>query len=471
MGGIIILEFIAMCLKSVPRSGRVWLMVMLTTVAGSALGQPDLTPLFSPSTPAEIAAVEADWSARSTQGTNFTVERTALVNGFTMARVSFQFDGLTQYGFLRYPRDHDPTGDFPVMVLHHGGDSGLYYGWVGDFDQDWPGGCVADSFFVLAPTYRSEACNGSSVLGIKLSEGAPSLWDRDCDDAMAMLRAFLNTEPTADTGRIFSVGRSRGALVAYQQALRDPLIQRSVILFGASDFRHPDILADCQVEVDGGPVATNGLSSRVMTHILQPWLDGTLTLTEARLQMCRWSILQHLRADVPLQLHHGLLDPEIPIQHAEWVEAEMAALGASQPAFEFFPYPQAAHGTDGMTELGLRVEPYICDNAGEVSAVDTPPLRPELRAWPNPFQGQVDIRLSGSDADKTRGLAPILEILDVRGRVVRSLSMEAGLARWDGRTAAGRIVPAGVYLARTRLSGRPVEGSGAPPLLKLLVLH
>ena len=445
-----------------------WLLV----TGGAARSQTDLAPLFDPATPAEINTVQADWATRSHNGTEFTINTTATYAGFTLSRVSFMYDGLKQYGFLRYPRDYDPAGDFPVMVIHHGGETGIYYTWVTGFDADWPGTCVADSFFVLAPSYRGEACNGSSLLGIKVSEGSPSLWDRDCDDGMAMVRAFLDVTPQADPGRVFSLGRSRGSIVAYHQAVRDPLVQRSVILFAASDYRHDTILEDCQIEADGGPVATNTLSRKVMAHMVWPWLDGEQTLGEVRERLCAWSIIHHLSGDLSMQLHHGELDMDIPIQHSEWTETAMLAQGAGAPDFELFRYPLASHGTSGMLELGQRVEAYVCGFPGRVSAADTPSLAPELRAWPNPFQGRVDLRLSGDAALKAGAEPQEIEILDLRGRVVRTLALTAGLARWDSRDAAGRTVGAGVYLARTKNPGQSA-GAFLPPegYLKLVVLH
>ena len=68
-----------------------------------------------------------------------------------------------------------------------------------------------------------------------------------------------------------------------------------------------------------------------------------------------------------------------------------------------------------------------------------------LLASPNPFRDVTWIRHDGS------GSGPIgLAVFDVRGRVVRELTGDGGshAIPWDGRNAAGRTVPPGVYFIR-----------------------
>lgn len=66
-------------------------------------------------------------------------------------------------------------------------------------------------------------------------------------------------------------------------------------------------------------------------------------------------------------------------------------------------------------------------------------------AWPNPTTGSVRVRLApGLVTDAT---ATPVRIVDVAGRTIRSLVTDrSGELRWDGRDAAGREVPAGVYV-------------------------
>lgn len=73
-----------------------------------------------------------------------------------------------------------------------------------------------------------------------------------------------------------------------------------------------------------------------------------------------------------------------------------------------------------------------------------------LAATPNPTSGPVTLRFSVPVECAVR-----LEIVDVTGRRVARLvdhPLAAGthVARWDGRDDGGRVLPAGVYLARLR---------------------
>ena len=73
---------------------------------------------------------------------------------------------------------------------------------------------------------------------------------------------------------------------------------------------------------------------------------------------------------------------------------------------------------------------------------------------PNPSRGTTRFSVSLSVADHIQ-----LEIVDVTGRRVRSLADGPATAgrheyTWDGRTASGHAVPAGIYFARLRTAGR-----------------
>ena len=439
------------------------LLSVLLVAAVSAPAQTDLGPLFAEPSPAEIATVQADWTSRPTEASGFALETNAVVDGYAVSRASFVHDGLTQYGLVRFPRDHTPGGSYPVMVMHHGGIEGFFYLSYISFDEGFPSGCVGDSAFVLVPTYRGEGFAGGDVLGNRFSEGEVSLWDRDCDDAMAMLTAFLDATPEADPERITSLGRSRGAGVAYHMALRDGRVRRSVIMFGASDFRQPDIQADCDAEVNHGFPATNTLSRKVMDDIVSPWLAGEMTLAEARLLLIGWSSYYHLEEPLSLQVHHGEQDENIPIAHAELVDSVLTGLGAGPPEYDFYRYPLAGHGVSGMTDYEERVEDYLCHLPPEPTTdVPSAVTGYSLEVWPNPFAAEVTLQWEKAAAD-TGAEAGTVRILDLRGRVVRRLAPEdpQGLYHWDGRDSRGREAPAGLYFAVGGAEKSPDRKAGA----------
>jgi hypothetical protein len=91
-------------------------------------------------------------------------------------------------------------------------------------------------------------------------------------------------------------------------------------------------------------------------------------------------------------------------------------------------------------------------DAGEVLGVDGQGLIPEVYAlhpnYPNPFNPATTIRYDLPAAADVR-----LVVYDMLGREVVRLTqgrMEAGYHQlvWNGRTASGRDVPSGIYIAR-----------------------
>jgi hypothetical protein len=74
-----------------------------------------------------------------------------------------------------------------------------------------------------------------------------------------------------------------------------------------------------------------------------------------------------------------------------------------------------------------------------------------LRARPSVTRSGTELVL-GAPASRRQAI----ELFDVTGRLLRRLDVAAGASgvSWDGRTAAGLPVPAGVYFARAAGAGR-----------------
>ncbi len=424
----------------------VFLMCLSLQFTNDVLGE-DLTLLFAGPTEGEITAVEQEWADRSVVGTDFLIERTAEENGFTIARVSFRYEGLKQYALLRYPRNYLPQGTYPLLMVHHGSTYGFYYTFGFTFDDEYPTGCLADECFVLIPTYRGEGFAAGEVLGNAISQGEKSVWDKDCDDAMALLTAALVGLPQVDPTRLLSWGRSRGGGVAYKMAIRDPRLYRSAVFFGPTDFFQENIRQDIQATMDGGPVPTNTLSIKVWDFIVSPWLAGEFTLAEARFLLIAWSSIYFVNPTASLQIHHGQDDENIPVVHAENFAAIMMDLGATAPEFELFTYPGGTHDTGSLYGNEEITEEYLC-LPDEVAQVPVRVLGPALEAWPNPFAKTVLIQAS-DPAKGSTGDNSWVQIFDVRGRLIGSIALPAGEAvQWDGTDLLGRRVGAGLYFMK-----------------------
>jgi hypothetical protein len=101
--------------------------------------------------------------------------------------------------------------------------------------------------------------------------------------------------------------------------------------------------------------------------------------------------------------------------------------------------------------------------AGNLSAVDDLPARGAAieSTYPNPFNPFIRVHYAVSPEDD--GAIVALDILDVRGRLVRSLESEPRAAGrheavWDGADADGRRMPSGAYFVRLRCrSGQQIR--------------
>jgi hypothetical protein len=88
------------------------------------------------------------------------------------------------------------------------------------------------------------------------------------------------------------------------------------------------------------------------------------------------------------------------------------------------------------------------EQVGTVSHRHEVPAR-LLQNFPNPFAAETLIPVENAGAAQ-------VAIFDVGGRLLRTISVEDGLARWDGRDLSGRAVPAGAYFYRVA-DGQPVK--------------
>ncbi len=422
-----------------------WLSLLAAKVP-SVLGQ-DLQVLFDEPTTEEKAMVLQDWGNRNTTPTDYSVHRTAEAEGFTLSRVSYILDDLQLFGVVRYPRHFDESGSFPVLVLLHGGFSGFWYDFPLSFDDNYPSGCIADSFLVVCPTFRGEGLAGGELLGNAVSDGETSYWDYDCDDAMAMLTAVLENIPAADGGRVVALGQSRGGNVAYHMAIRDSRIRKAAVLFPPSQFREPSVQQEVQDHVDGVQDVTNPLPEKVIEEIVTPYLAGQTTLAQARTHLTAWSAKNFVTASLKLQVHHGDADDIVPILHSVLVDEEMQDQGATFPEYQFFTYPGGNHIPSSLAGYELKVEDFLCYLPSGLSAAPDIPLLPQLQAFPNPFSDRIVLAI-GPEVSGKSAINPVFDIFDIRGRRVRTLwGEDPGLANWDGCDQMGRHLPAGSYLA------------------------
>jgi dipeptidyl aminopeptidase/acylaminoacyl peptidase len=299
----------------------------------------DFDQLFAPPAPDELARITADWERRLLPPPAFAeVLDDALPLGresATLRILAYQVEGSRRYGALLVPRGAAP-GSLPLIVYAHGGDQGV---GVEEFSLISLGlGTDRGRYAYALPSFRAEALRyGGQVF---LSEGEPSPWDGDVEDALALVEVALAAEPALDPERLGAVGISRGGAVTLLMALRQPRLSRVVEFFGPTDLLDEFGQEVAREALLGNPRPLPGLDYLDRT-LLQPLKEGALGIPEARLGLIRRSPVYFADRLPALQLHHGAADPLVPVGQARRLIAVMQGRGA--PDFEYYLYEGGGH--------------------------------------------------------------------------------------------------------------------------------
>jgi acetyl esterase/lipase len=328
-------------------------------VASSHSLRADLTELFQPPTVAEIAAVRADWATRQPVVAGYQLDASNVnADGIRFDVVSHVVDGQRHYGAVRYPRNYTPGQPYGTLVVCHGGLVGLSAEESANFIVSLPGICVDENYFLLMPSFRGEQLV-TQFAGTFLSGGNPSWADRDVDDTASLLSAVQQNIPDMDHSRVAAWGISRGGAVAMLLAARDDRIRRVVDIFGFTDFSLPSVQSQLDLILNQGNQPA-GIGRVAYESFVLGWLNGSLTLEEARLAWLRRSPCYFADTLPPIQAHHGLQDTQVDPSHTQVLLGALSALGLGSPDVEGFFYPNGQHGINSLQGLGDRVEPYIC---------------------------------------------------------------------------------------------------------------
>jgi dipeptidyl aminopeptidase/acylaminoacyl peptidase len=311
--------------------------------SGPIVAGVNLDELFAPPTAAEIAAVGDEWDGRDASAQQLDVLLVDTVPVGTAAQVTVRIvshmvgDAL-HYGAVVAPAGA-PAASRPLLVVGHGGDDGI------DIDDTLLllGFGLADAvndFVFVVPSFRSEPLVFHDVE--YRSGGTPSPWDRDVDDALALLNAAGEVAPEADTSRIGVLGFSRGAGVGLLMAIREPRIDAVVEFFGPTDFFGTFVQDVVEEALLGTPRNLPGLAD-LDAQFIQPLKRGELTIQDVRLELVRRSPVYFVDRLPQVQVHHGVADSTVLVSQAERLIEVMRQAGRQAPGFESFLYPGGGH--------------------------------------------------------------------------------------------------------------------------------
>lgn len=323
----------------------------------------ELDTLFAAASEAEIDKNAADWATRDFSAADIRVELSeelSLGGTLTDLRiVSHVVAGARHYGAIVVPRGASEESLHVVTYLH-GGDGGVSLGdlqFVGDALGE-----LRDSFVYVVPSFRAEPLRHGGETW--MSEGPPSVWDYDVDDAMALVNVAFETTPEAEPGSYSIIGGSRGAGVALLAGARDDRIERIVAFFGPTDFFDEwvrEIVREAALRM---PRRLTGVAHLDST-IIQPFIRGETTRAEARLELVRRSSVLYAANLPSVQLHHGTLDLVVSVSQAESLIRAMTELGRGPPDFEPYIYEGGGHDFFTLQEAVERAVEFISRVLGE----------------------------------------------------------------------------------------------------------
>ena len=307
------------------------------------VGGVNLTEVFAEPSDAEIQSVLVDWSARNPVASDVVIVEQAevsLIGGVpaTLSIVSHDVDGVTHYGAVIAP-DGLAAGAAPVLVYAHGGDGGVSVdGEALLLLSLFPD--LAPHFVHVIPSFRDEplSYNGQTWQ----SQGPASPWDKDVDDAFALIDVATTLAPAADPTRIAVLGMSRGAGVGMLMAARSSSVQRVLGFFGPTDFLGPFVQEVVTEILEGSPRQLPGLDV-LSEEFLLPYRDGNISLEQVRFELVRRSPVLFIDRINNLQIHHGTADTVVPVSQAQRMIDVMQASGRSADTFEAFLYEDGEH--------------------------------------------------------------------------------------------------------------------------------
>ncbi|MHC4944604.1 MAG: alpha/beta hydrolase family protein [Planctomycetota bacterium] len=319
-----------------------------------------LAILFAPPSQHEIDIIKADWLSRNPMVQGWIVESEGILSSGHFAKVvSHEVSGYRHYGLIRYPGNFVPGGSYPVLVFNHMGCNGARIDELNQFDNSFlPGTFLADNFFYIMPSYRSEHLNAGE-LGYYQSEGDPSVMDWDVDDTLALLYGVLTHIDDADPARIAVYGGSRGGSVSLLVGIRDDNIKLLAELFAPTCWNLPSIRKICEDIVNNGGASPNNLIEMIMDIIVYPYMQGAMSLGEARLAWIRRSPVYFAEELPDLEFHHGKHDDVVSIEHSDRLDEVLYNLGPVAPYYKYFLYPYGYHNPHSLPNCGERVEAFL----------------------------------------------------------------------------------------------------------------
>lgn len=338
----------------------------------------DIDALFAVPTVAEIAQISSDWEGRdvAANAVALILRDTIHINNHQLSLdiISHEVDASTHVGALLAPLAGLASNP-NILVYLHGGDNGVSITEVA-FAIIATGINLANTLLVV-PSFRGEDI---FYLGhLYQSSNTPSPWDRDVDDALALINAGINYHGLTGAPKIVLLGFSRGAGVGLLMSVRDPRIIGMAEFFGPTDFFDEFVREIAQEAFDGHPRNLPGLDY-IIENFLLPFQVGDLAIGAMRLEMVRRSPVLFAENLPSLQIHHGYNDSTVYVSQAESLISALDALGENAPAYEAYLYETGGHWpwelAGSLTTAGRFINTLLVGGIAKAEQLAVPQFGP-----------------------------------------------------------------------------------------------
>jgi dipeptidyl aminopeptidase/acylaminoacyl peptidase len=248
-------------------------------------------------------------------GSELVIEQTLSPgSNYSRAIVSYESQGLKQYGLLTIPQGEKPTTGWPAIVFNHGYIPPQEYRTTERYVA-YTDGFSRNGYMLFRPDYRGHGNSQGEATGGYGSNA----YTIDVLNAVASVQKH----PDVDVNRIGMWGHSMGGHITLRSMVVNQDIKAGVIWAGVVA-SYPDLLTNWR------------RSNRPTPQITQPsrrrWRDDLTQLFGSPEQNpSAWDTLSAhtYLSDIsgPIQLHHGTADSSVPFEFSENLEAQMQQLG------------------------------------------------------------------------------------------------------------------------------------------------
>lgn len=285
---------------------------------------PSLTPTPDPLSPYFVESLRARSHG---EGAIEIVETLEVASSFTRYLIAYPSDGLRITGMMNVPVGEGP---FPVVILNHGYyDPAVYT--TGRGTQNAADNFARHSLLTLAPDYRNYAGSDSGDNYFRTGYVVDVL----------NLMASVSSLPMAKADSIGLWGHSMGGGISVEVMVVNPPGLRGVILYGAMS----------------GDMTDNYTRIAYFRGQPTPGIDWPVPPEDAPDAYAQLSPINYLEyVSVPVLIHHGDLDDQVP---PEWSARLADSLTAAGKDVTLYAYPGAGHSfynEDWNLFMGRNVE-------------------------------------------------------------------------------------------------------------------